>query len=486
MSLETSFARPAEQGPKKEQPKQFAQPVVLTEQQEVVKKPSAIDRLKKVDDIFLREIGASSGDLSAHIEQIESLENLATGPIKESLRLGDGSVNAVTRVKIEGEGGKEVTGFMKPRSGEGYHDHDGTPLVYSVIDGKYFRNEDAEVSDTEHFVMRTWSSDSFQEEYAKQMAKLYKIPTSEFEAYKKTLKPDRFGPRIDIPPDGFIPREIVMSRMNMLCGFDVIPTTVAREITREFPDGGGGKKIIKEMASVQEGVASSNPEKPSRHMTGEEFMACLQRPPAEWHKVFNLDYSQEDIENLKKQGRQPEPQESMTRIASLDWLMGSQDRHFENFFIDPATGKMTGIDNGLHSGRARGVEVAHGKTADVYENGAWIKKKSDPTAQMRQLRSIPLEIMEQNKELKLSSQDQKQMQQLFEMIANRGPQERAVSGMFKAMFENEQEAKVQLGRFMLRLKHLAEHGRPDLKAGDLYPVGYMISLRNTKENEGHN
>jgi predicted solute-binding protein len=97
---------------------------------------------------------------------------------------------------------------MKQKSGEAYFDKDGIPLVFSVADNKYFRDESAEVDPMQQMIATQWSSEAFQQEYAVQMAKAYGIPPEEFEAYKASLKVDRFGPRIDIPRKDLSPEKL--------------------------------------------------------------------------------------------------------------------------------------------------------------------------------------------------------------------------------------------------------------------------------------
>ncbi len=176
----------------------------------------------------------------------------------------------------------------------------------------------------------------------------------------------------------------------------------------------------------------------------------------------------------------------MARVATLDWLMGSQDRHFENLFIDPASGKVTGIDNGLICGRARGLEIRHGKPVQVIENGKRVRKKEDPTEGARILRSIPLEIMNQHQDMKLSPRDQAQMKNLFDSIYNGGPEQEVIWQTFKMMFDDLREAKVQLAKFMIRLKYVADHGRPGVTSGEIFPIGSLTKDRFEKQQEKPN
>lgn len=460
-------------------------PAVMAPSAEKTVRKNVLDRQKKIDEILVQQIGAEKGEVSELIERVEAVETLSFGKMIERKRMGDGSVNAVMRVKLESEQG-EMTAFMKQRSGEAYFDMDGTPLVYSIADDKYFRNENEEVDEDQSFIARQWSSEAFQNEYAIQMAKQYGIPAQDFETYKASLRPERFGPRVDIPPDGFIPREVAMSRMDMLCGFDVIPPTSAREIDRMVQDEQMGTRVVKDLASVQKGVESTDPKRPARYLHAEEFEAFLSQPPSEWHKTMGIEYEPEVLEQMKKEGRLTEPQESMSRLATLDWLMGSQDRHFENMFIDPATGKMKGIDNGLHSGRARGLKIAHGPEEWTMEPGKNTKEKSDPTASIRQLRSIPLEIMLEQSNLRLSPRDQSQMKKIYDGMLAGGPEKEVIEQTYKMMFPDIREARVQMLQFISRLKYIVDHGRPGLASGELFPVGILTMERFRKAQEPAN
>ncbi len=443
------------------------------ESEERRSRKTMFDRIRAVDTAIFTKIDVDPGNVFNRVSQIEALESLAMGKQKERKRLGDAGVNAIMRMKIERDGGGEIVGFMKQKSGEAYFDKDGTPLIYSVSDDQYFRNEGVDVDPGQRAIAQQWSSDSFKQEYAVQMAKAYGVPPEEFEAYKTSLEVDRFGPRIDIPPEGFIAREVAMSRIDMLCEFDVIPPTAARKIDRLVADGHGGTKIVEDIASVQEGVSSTSEENPARYLSAKEFEAMNKNNASEWSDTIGIKYTEEERKKLEQDGRLPEPQESMARLATLDWLMGSQDRHFENMFIDPVSGKVTGIDNGLHSGRARDLVIKHGREEYAIEDGKRIKRKSDPTEGMRQLRSIPLEILGQRPELKLGPKDQEKMGKIYKDIMSGGPQKEVIEQVYKMMFPDRREARVQMGKFIARLKYIADHGRPGLTSTELFPIGAL-------------
>ncbi|MCE9586428.1 hypothetical protein K8R04_03870 [Candidatus Uhrbacteria bacterium] len=491
--LPSNQPAPGREKPKAEKPVSFepSQEMMIAavtpaEAREKKSRKTMLERIRAVDEVIFRKIGAETGDISKHIEQIEVLESLATGKQKERKRLGDAGINAILRMKFEREGGGEVVGFMKQKSGEAYFDKDGTNLIYSASDEKYFRDESSEVDPTQKMIAEQWSSEEFIQEYAVQMAKAYGIPSEEFEKYKASLRVDRFGPRIDIPPEGFIAREVAMSRVDMLCGFDVIPPTAAREIDRMVMDEEQGTKIVKDLASVQEGVSSIDSENPSRFLTAKEFDAFQEQPPSEWHKIIGIEYTPEELAALEKDGRLPQPQESMARLATLDWVMGSQDRHFENMFIDPVSGKVTGIDNGLHSGRARDLKIRHGREETVVTEGKRVKQKSDPTEGMRQLRSIPLEIMNAQQELRLSRKDQEQMKTLYEAILNDGPQKEVIEQTYKMMFDDLREAKVQMAKFVARLKYVADNGRPGVTSSEVFPIGQFTKAMHAEKHQEAN
>jgi hypothetical protein len=76
-----------------------------SEAREKKRRKTMLERIRAVDDIIFTKLGAETGDISKHIEQIEVLESLASGKQKERKRLGDAGVNAILRMKFERDGG---------------------------------------------------------------------------------------------------------------------------------------------------------------------------------------------------------------------------------------------------------------------------------------------------------------------------------------------------------------------------------------------
>lgn len=66
-------------------------------------------------------------------------------------------------------------------------------------------------------------------------------------------------------------------------------------------------------------------------------VAVLQRPenPIDMEKMLRTDYDR------------PEIQRGLSDLEALDYITGQIDRHTGNIFIDPTSGKVTGIDNDL-------------------------------------------------------------------------------------------------------------------------------------------
>lgn len=70
----------------------------------------------------------------------------------------------------------------------------------------------------------------------------------------------------------------------------------------------------------------------------------------------------------------PETQKQLNQLQWFDALIGNQDRHGANILIDPATGKVTGIDNDLAFGRGEKTTDWQGKDAsDTYKSGRTTK-----------------------------------------------------------------------------------------------------------------
>ncbi len=288
MSFEQAISQP--------QPQRESKPEIAEQKKQG---KTLFDRIKIVDDTIFTKLRAKEAGSTETVERIKTLEALSNGAQKKRQLLGDGSVSVVRRMEYAREGGGTVVAFQKDAK-SGSMDKDGTPLIYSVSEDAFHRNENEKPTDEQRKFMQVYNSPEFQDEYALQLANANRIPPEDFEAFKASLKQERFSPRVDIPVEGIVPREVAMSRVDMLCRFDVIPPTSAREQDRLVDDPNLGTRVVKELSSVQEGVKSSDKERPARFLYAHEFDGFMEKPPAEWSKVMGIEHTPEQLAQMEK------------------------------------------------------------------------------------------------------------------------------------------------------------------------------------------
>ena len=434
-----------------------------------------VDTLKNGRIIDPDVIGSKREESSSEKEEEKDVSKLEDSEEEEDDdfdELEEGGINTTVAATFE-LGDKKIVGFMKKKSGEAYFNSAGEQLEWSEETGEYIPSAEQQLDMKTKLLFTIWGSDEFRDAFSEAMAEKYDIPFDERKNYKESLFADYMGARIDIPIHGYIERELVMSRIDMLTKFDVIPPTVIRKFDPTImKDTNLGTRIDSEIASVQQGVESA------RFLYSEEFDVLHDIHESAWAEQLGIE-DPEVMNNLKQ---------SLTRLAAIDWLMGATDRHFENLMYNPLTGKFTGIDNGLHSARGRGVAVKHLLPEGVNMPGAGKdeqfdvhQKKADHIPAMRALRSIPLEIVDRQESLVLSDQDRRQLDDLYQAIKRGGPEKKAVGKMFQMMFLDEREANVEMDGFMERLKYLAEHGRPNMEGENFYNIGYITRSQEKEE-----
>lgn len=379
-------------------------------------------------------------------------------------------INAISRVKFEVKGGEPEVGWMKEEFGETYFAKDGAKKRWDYRKGG-FEVADPEVDHEVAQLMAVWSSDAFRSGFEAEWAKEHGVtPEKAKEILSSTFDEEVFTARIDINPRSMAAREAVMYRMGLLTGLANVPPTVERIQPKMVEDEMMGSRATYTSASIQEQVPSTSDEKEkrSRNLSVEEMKTLLTVPESEWGEII----PGMNMETFNKR---------MTELACMDWLMGSLDRHHENFFIDPVSGEVHAIDNGLHSGRGRKADGSI-----IRMPGSEAKKKTmstDVTLGMRQLRSVPLEILGNNPGMTLSNETRQNLQNLYDRFfssdellpgTNSGSAEKlAIEKQFMVLFpDSPQEAAHQMIGFINRLKTLAETGRPpETFKKDLFPIG---------------
>lgn len=377
---------------------------------------------------------------------LATIEAMSAGQEISRKALGDeegGSVNVVTKRVYEGREGK-VLGFAKSALGD--------PSFYLNEKGMVRRvrtaQEDGSPKTSEDVYLDV--SDGFErsvvEVFKKKIAEFPKRREEIAAAYgispeEVHLDPEDFGPREGIPVGDSAVREWGASRVDSILGLNVVPPVALRS------ESGGA-----DMVSVQEGVKAYGGELST--MAKSEFDA------------------------IARDGARHPMAESMMRMAVLDYLIKSSDRHPRNLMSSSGGRTLSAIDNGLSFGLSK--KTNDGKVVPVDE-----------------FRSLPMEASQSynqwarsrgGEEWKLDAISHKALSDVLEEWKKAksggeiGPAVRTLSQVFRVVYgENVAISKVEVRQFFDRLEHVVANGRPpDMKIGngpgELLPMSQNVGL----------
>lgn len=405
--------------------------------------------------------------------RIESLNSGTEVAARETI--GDGGVNAITRRRYEGT--PPIVAYVKPQAGEtGYRYDRASDSVIQV--SRHWDQAKHRIITTESALASGASGDPMEQNIVanfrwrsenhanmvQQMADFYRIKPEQV-----PYSPETFSPRLGVESGKGAIREYTASRVDAILGLGVVPLTALRAENemRVDPVTGNATKGLEnvDLVSAQEAA----PGKPLDVTTYREIMT---------------------------QGPNHPGARSFMRIAALDYLLKSLDRHNENVFYDPATNQFSAIDNGLSMGLSSG-EQAGGRP-----------QETDP------MRSIPLSVIMKHPGWQLDDEARANLQRFHDMAVaylarreelGKRAQERAASGqlsvesigqeideelereesgrefkyltkLFRLQYENNAIAKREGLEFILRLRKLLKDGRPPQiaetgQAGEMMPVG---------------
>jgi hypothetical protein len=276
----------------------------MNEVGELQKKCSSLDR------DLLKIIERSSVERA--IEKGRALETLAFGKVISERQLSKTGVNAITRNEYQGDPPR--TAFVKPQSGE-------VNLVYDTKTKEGYRinkkkKEDGTFEEIRSVLPEKYAGGirHFQETLVPQLktdiAHYYGIVPQEVTVFDKG-----FSGRLGIEMGGSVQREYAVSRVDQLLGWESVPLTVLRS-----------EADHSDISSVQEAVKGSGVDEPPRSL--------------------DVDLLQE----VQKNGPDHPAAKSFMRLACIDYLVKSSDRHPENILYNPSEQKFYGIDNGRSMG----------------------------------------------------------------------------------------------------------------------------------------
>lgn len=381
MNIESSAARaerkPAAppEAPQKERklPKEY-----VLEKQRRAEVARTVSRAAELDHEFFNRV-RTGGPLHENIERLESVESLTFGTELGQETVGEAGVNAITRRTYEGDPPRIA--YVKPQLGEASLRWD--PATRRVIETKrHLAAGGSRVESTETVVGRE-DGDEAERLYAR---------IAEYKAEQRQELKQRIAECYGIAPEDvplhdtemthrqsvdtgkLAKREYTVSRINELVGFGVVPLTVLR-----------AEKNDADLLSVQEAVRSKDPD----------------AVPREMDKAL--------YESVRDLGPKHPGAKSFMRIACLDYLVKSHDRHPGNLLYtetydeenDEFRGEFTAIDNGLSLGLSESRKVTEGgkeKTVTEPVDAYW---------------SVPMEVVQDHPDWELDDEAVEQLKSIY-------------------------------------------------------------------------
>jgi hypothetical protein len=449
---EAQAASPEAYTPAPAEPMRIAEQVTAREQAEQTLRARAeriVRQGVKLDEIFFTQVSGES--LEERLEIVTRIESMTSGKVLFKKKLGAeaeegetaSGINATyqclfEKVKTE----KPVIAYLKPSMHEARFTPDGSMLVWDehrveftiqAISGEFGNDVRQYCSEISHPV--------FEAARRKTLARKYGLSVDD-----PWLNVDSYSARVGIPAGETIEREYAVSRIANLLGWKEVPNTAIRM------DRGG-----LDAASVQESVPYTKIDQPPRFLSLEELSTFLEKPPDQWVAEIGADGS-------------PEPHSSLTRLACLDYLVGSMDRHYGNMLIDPVTMRLYGIDNGLSLGVATDVQFgtpsAETKATPEQVEQKTLMGSADPSY-WHNMRSIPLEVVLRHKEMRLSPHDHEQLKATYDqMFPSEAPSE-YMQELFRFVFKDDRIMSVELECFQERMLNLVTDGRPPQKKPEI-------------------
>ncbi|MFH1621230.1 MAG: hypothetical protein ABIB04_04050 [Patescibacteria group bacterium] len=299
-----------------------------------------------------------NGDESAG-RRYTVLNILDSGEITDTKRVTEATANAVERCITKSEKG-DLVGFLKQQRGQ---------EMLKIVNGELFSvirtpQKDGTIKET----LRPVKSDRRQvlerlsEIRAKTMPGIIKSLAMTYDVPVEAL-PFREG-ELNLKlmdTSHTIKSEVAFSALATIIGFDEIPPTVLKMDSHD-------------LASLQLGV-TGQPLDPKKYM---------------------------ELCEVKSKG---DEQNSLARLACLDYLGKSSDRHPNNIRYDDETGHYFGIDNGYSLGLSE-------KNSDQSASSTHGMKR----VPIDKYLSLPLEIVEQNPTINLSEKDRAKLKQVWDDI----------------------------------------------------------------------
>ncbi|MGY6502407.1 MAG: hypothetical protein ACXIVQ_16095 [Acidimicrobiales bacterium] len=196
---------------------------------------------------------------------------------------------------------------------------------------------------------------------------VFKVNYKDKHAFADGTKGGYFKPDADMAP---AKNAVAASRLAKGMGWgDLIPDT--RYATHDVTTHLGEKKKNVTGAVSKAGVGESTMspvfDTLMPNHTGESTDSTKVKADGNAYGLSGFEMNDLDMSN-------PTTQKQLNQLQWFDALIGNQDRHGGNILIDPATGKVTGIDNDLSFGRGeKTTDYAGHDASDKYKKGKTTK-----------------------------------------------------------------------------------------------------------------
>ncbi len=394
---------------------------------------------QKFARLFVEQMKAGAEELQKTMDKLDTIDVLTYGTQEDKTQLEGAGINESNAYEYQLEESPMrnvdmVEGVTKPSWGEvAFTVYEGTPVRVSkkVEDGELIEELTTFVTaiPQEKALARYVESEM---EYIplkiKRIAKTYDISVDEV-----PMSREQISFRLGIDVGQQTRSEFTVSRIDALTGLQVVPVTVLRK------DKYG-------IASVQEKISAIHVDE----------------------KIIK--------EVLAQKADQPGPK-SIIRMACLDYLIRSSDRHFGNFMYDEVSEEFIGIDHGMTMGLSCDEEVD-----EVDVDGNVLRTKLENRS-MDVTESVPMEMVDFREDWYLDDEAHGIMRQLFvdlesysayvkiknktlemeESVPRHVREGDAMSylmDLFKFQFKHEKIAAKELQHFIERLAYIVQHRRP--------------------------
>ncbi|MBU0540719.1 hypothetical protein KKD88_00865 [Patescibacteria group bacterium] len=388
-------------------------------------------RTRELDEELFAQIKRPAVTLEESLERIETVDSMRDGRELDCYELGESGRNLTTRRIYEGEPPRIA--YVKPQTGEISFERD--PETGTVKKVSRVWNPNTQSIDKHYESMEDDAEESLFSYHLNDRPNLLRTISEHYgiEVGDVPLNPESLTMRLSIDVEKGAIREYIASRIDELFHFDVVPLTVLR-----------AEEDLTDISSVQEAVRSSDPERPVRSI------------------------ELEDLADLKARGTEHPAAKSFIRIACLDYLIKSTDRHCGNILYDPAREKYIAIDNGYSMGLSEIVD-----------------KKSRPADP---LLTVPLELLQIEQDWKLDDEALEELKRVYEATkeylalrqnkkslgreldldklddipttVGKGKEIKYISKLFRTLYGNERIATKEALEFMKRVKKIIDLGRP--------------------------